>query len=650
MGKAKRNRQKRKTSEPTGLPSVKDMEEMEEMEETTGTAEESVLVAIIEKLHTSTTVEEKECACQSLSVAVIADPSIISEILKSDVIRMMAPLLMDPSYVVRHSVASALRNLSTMGHETCDAMVEQDVMTPLVALLKQHREEGWILKKTKKTEGKINTKLEILIDATHLFENNNTAIRVFNREEILSIIIQFINREVYGDKLAVAAAQCLHTTSEDNPKAIELLSQLSFSLPIETLIKQSYNGNDTTLLLLRSLAAGILLNVYHGKLSDCSVSVVAAIMTVVSETLKSDFSTLITNLLEKEELLKNDRLEEEIIRSVSDNDFVIDSLENEVENILAAQVASLEILTNVCCNDGDEDDDVNSSDASDELFCNDEEMMDDDTIKFPLTIATEISEAILSHNLLRMVLNKLNPFPDQLSKPSKEMSKLKQSITKHLLTLQCRALLCFNNLVSCLDIEELGQSDELYSTWCKLAQLCFRHTPLCSPDSESDVYCNKREHVDFLEANTSALRALTQKLALVKVPQLEHINPSEIHSMAELAQTSSEFGIRINIINIVGTIGQVLAEKASDNDKVMPLLKNIGLFFLEMASKDNVDLIVVAEAFDAIFDVFGVDDLNHLCQEINLIERLKHLLPILKHKVQSQRKTLGDHYSIKYED
>jgi len=45
------------------------------------------------------------------------------------------------------------------------------------------------------------------------------------------------------------------------------------------------------------------------------------------------------------------------------------------------------------------------------------------------------------------------------------------------------------------------------------------------------------------------------------------------------------------------------------------------------------DLWVIAEALDVIFDVFAEDHLDGICQKISLVEKLSHLLPLLKGKV-----------------
>lgn len=63
-------------------------------------------------------------------------------------------------------------------------------------------------------------------------------------------------------------------------------------------------------------------------------------------------------------------------------------------------------------------------------------------------------------------------------------------------------------------------------------------------------------------------------------------------------------------------------------------LKDIGMFLLESCSKDD-QLWVVAEALDAIFDVFAEDHLDPVVKEISLVEKLKTLAPSLKQKASS---------------
>lgn len=56
----------------------------------------------------------------------------VALVIKSNVIKAAAPLMLDPANSVRNAAAGAMRNLSATGFEACDSMLEQDVMTPLI--------------------------------------------------------------------------------------------------------------------------------------------------------------------------------------------------------------------------------------------------------------------------------------------------------------------------------------------------------------------------------------------------------------------------------------------------------------------------------------------------------------------------------------
>ena len=62
------------------------------------------------------------------------------------------------------------------------------------------------------------------------------------------------------------------------------------------------------------------------------------------------------------------------------------------------------------------------------------------------------------------------------------------------------------------------------------------------------------------------------------------------------------------------------------------LAQGIGVFLLEVACKDG-ELWVVAESLDALFDVFAEDHVDVVAKEIELLQKLRSLVPVLKTKV-----------------
>lgn len=78
----------------------------------------------------SVNVEEKYCGLQTFAMLIEA-PESLEQVLNRGVVRVAAPLLLDPAASVRNAAAGALRNMSAIKMEVCDAMMDQDVMTPV---------------------------------------------------------------------------------------------------------------------------------------------------------------------------------------------------------------------------------------------------------------------------------------------------------------------------------------------------------------------------------------------------------------------------------------------------------------------------------------------------------------------------------------
>lgn len=80
-------------------------------------------------------VEEKYCGLQTFAM-LIESPENIDKIVEQGLIKIVAPLLLDPAVSVRNAAAGSLRNLSVLQH-VCAPLMEQDVMTPLLCYFHQ---------------------------------------------------------------------------------------------------------------------------------------------------------------------------------------------------------------------------------------------------------------------------------------------------------------------------------------------------------------------------------------------------------------------------------------------------------------------------------------------------------------------------------
>ncbi|KAG8144106.1 putative HEAT repeat-containing protein [Naja naja] len=152
----------------------------------------------------------REFACANIS-KMLQQQQTIPAFVQQDVVRRLGPLLLDPSVVVRETAAGALRNLSACGgFEVCNDMVTKDIMTPLVALLKECR-AGLVgnsssLKEDKQTEK--NHTEDIANEAVNLLWNvcecNSTAVSIFNKEGCLDVVLQYLKRFHTNVDLAIA--------------------------------------------------------------------------------------------------------------------------------------------------------------------------------------------------------------------------------------------------------------------------------------------------------------------------------------------------------------------------------------------------------------------------------------------------------------
>nr|XP_054772317.1 HEAT repeat-containing protein 3-like [Lytechinus pictus] len=231
MGKSKNKRFRSKKAHPTGLESVKEIQAEEEELGTSTTSSDTVqlkTVGVLEKLQSSSA-EERECACTSLA-NLVQDPQALQTLVQQKAVRSLGPLLVDPSSGIREAAAGALRNLTVAGgHDICDHMIDEDIMTPLVAFLLQYS-DGIPQTSAKHKENKMpqhDSSLEALVQAVHLVwnlcESNSTAVAIANQQGLVTVFLHCLQAYQTMVDLAICAAQCLHTFTEDNLLAAQEL-------------------------------------------------------------------------------------------------------------------------------------------------------------------------------------------------------------------------------------------------------------------------------------------------------------------------------------------------------------------------------------------------------------------------------------------
>uniref|UniRef100_A0A023FW04 Uncharacterized protein n=1 Tax=Amblyomma parvum TaxID=251391 RepID=A0A023FW04_AMBPA len=269
MGKAKTKKHASRRNNPTGMPSTRDIEEDSELQDGNVT---SSSVDDLPNMLQGGNAEDRECAaCIMANFA--KDPATCESLLKASIIRTAAPLLLDKNRAVRHSIAGALRNISAISHEACNALIDFDVMTPLVRLLEEYN-SPW---QPTESQEKIDSKTEIFYEAVNLLwnlcESNETSVSVFNHKRLWTVLLPCLNVDKYGAKIATVVGQCLHTVSEDNAELAESMSDLKASSGIFQTLSQ-----EPGMVLLQVLSAGILINITEVQ----KVPMASALLPVIS--------------------------------------------------------------------------------------------------------------------------------------------------------------------------------------------------------------------------------------------------------------------------------------------------------------------------------------------------------------------------------
>ncbi|XP_044125641.1 LOW QUALITY PROTEIN: HEAT repeat-containing protein 3 [Bufo gargarizans] len=590
--------------------------------------------------------EVREFACASIS-KLVQQKQVIPAFLQRDVVRCLGPLLLDKCMSVRETAAGALRNLSTCGgFEVCDDMVTRDIMTPLVALL---RECSTLLDATSEpaanSKDLTKTQVEEIANQTvnilwNVCESNSKALSIFNKESCVQIVIQCLSKFPFNLELAVSAAYCLQTVTEDNP---ELLA--SFDASALKTLENVLMTTATTMemRLLQTLVAGTVWNIKDRIPAFSQADSINAILRILAEVLSQDAGQFIIQMKETESVrlrnaaseseeaagsLEDASLNEEdgmvdraVKKQIRDNFSDLIPVSNEelrqASFLLVAQKSALEMIVNLCCSDEPSEDEWEELSSSDESeLCLEKSVADGGQLMSPLCLSAEVHSALLSHFVPKKVLEKTH-FPDAAALEICRNNSAWKPLIAKMCTVQHRALTCLHNVLSMLDIESLGGASALQELAQHLSELVFTQTDGPKQD-------------EFLEAASSAVRALLQTMASKGIPQ--SMTAEQVMSFAEACVQSSNASTRVNAVSIIGVTGSVLAK----GDGTADTLKLIGNFLLGIAAGD-VSLVVSGGALDAIFDVFADgDEAEKAAVEINLLQALKKIQPAFKSKLRKE--------------
>lgn len=607
MGKTRAKKRSSYRYRATGLPSVKEVESEAQKDASVGVK----TLPLVEKL-TSAVSTERECACASLANLVF-DHAAIPALLQQDIVRRLGPLLIDDNRGIQEGAAGTLRNLSISGgSEVCIKMVKQDVMTPLTTFVQQSLDSLGAIDETLGSEFKRQS-TSLAIQAVSLLwnlcESSDVAVDIFNKQGLLPYLVASLKTEIYPTSVAIPAAQCLHTVTEDNSSAAQCLCCSSDLM--KTLEKSLMaDGSSSDMLLLKVLTAGVLYNIRYSIPPVSFHELLQAVVKVLAQVLDVNCFDVINKLLPEPTKIE------------------------DVQMLLNAQQLALEILSNMCCPEDSNDDEWEDVDDCISLDSADEEEVLQDAAQYDVdmnseSLSTEMINAIVTQGVPKRVLSKCS-FGEATMYEALSAHADGEKLLHILSTVQARALICLNNIVSALDTDLLGGDEALGQLWNSLFSLTFT--------TDTKVFVSREE--DFLEAATGVLRSIMDKMSSVKEPQC--ITTEHVTTLCRITADTSCEAAKVKLLSILGIIGKMAGKK----DNTLEVLKSLGVVFRDIIVGDH-SLWLISEALDAVFDTFADGPLvNTAADSVGLMPNLVELVPVLKSRIKTERRTLGDHFPV----
>ncbi|XP_052737736.1 HEAT repeat-containing protein 3 isoform X2 [Bicyclus anynana] len=543
----------------------------------------------------------------------------LEQMINRGLVKMVAPLLLDPASSVRNAAAGSLRNLSTVGHEMCDVLMEQDVMTSLIFYYHQYT-ESWIPDPTSKNKDDFDTFVQCTNLLLNLCESSELAVKYLGDSKILDIFPKYLDLSTFGVDIVTAVMQCLFVVVEDNPLATERVKNSSERQLKELLLLED---NDPSALLIKTLAGGVIINMCGGNISILPVDVMNQIIATLARTLSLD------HRLACNQLSSNVPLSNAVGKVEPPKGKEGQVLENQIKSVLQvldAQQSAIEIIANVCsCDDADDCMEGPESSDSDEPLDEDSCSNGEGVLLAEDRLPPELLEGLISLEIFDKVWARTQLPPENVLTILKEYEGT-QLIYKKLHNLQTRALLCINNILLNLPIENLGGVSGVYKIWAAAGKLVFKQNS---------------ENLNLLESATAVMRAALDK---IKLKSNEKGNESNLFSELALSDIElmltgirdcQEPEIRSNLIRMIGILALLLVSNL--NETSSNVICTITDFILDQAHKEN-EVWVLAEAVDTLVDLYSEDETDLLAAKVKLVDKLAVLAPILKNKARQQKK------------
>lgn len=172
------------------------------------------------------------------------------------------------------------------------------------------------------------------------------AIKYVGQTKILDILPRYLDLSVFGDYVVTAVLQCLIVVIEDNPIAME---KIKTNAERQLTVLLSLEGNAPSVLLVKTLSAGVIINACGGNIASLPVDVINQIISILATTLGVDHR-LACNQLSSNVPLSNaaGKVEPPTGKEAQ----ILDNQIKGILDILDAQQSAIEIIANICSCEG----------------------------------------------------------------------------------------------------------------------------------------------------------------------------------------------------------------------------------------------------------------------------------------------------------
>ncbi|XP_017884636.1 HEAT repeat-containing protein 3 [Ceratina calcarata] len=611
MGKVRTKRRKFHKENPTGLPSVKDFD-LEEAETVTNEDREIALQRVLEEIQ-SANIEEKLSGLQTME-SMCCDTLLAVQIASNRIAKILGPSLLDPNASVRACSASALRTVVEHGDEKAhEILMIDDVMSPICASLKQYLD--WQPKDDKRKGDNDQAFLQTILLLSTLCEYNEQAILHCNRENIVSLLIKFLDITVYGIEIVTVVTKYLSCLLDDNLAAVKQLSSYEDTV-LQLLTFESNDKNNADAICLKTAVSGLLL---HLASYTENTSIICTIVNVLSSTLSIDHNFLLCDLVS---ILPHEK------------NALSSSAKKRVRNdtsILGAQQHALAILANLSVY---KDEDSESEFDFDDLDCETEDTNDERMEETPpnASLPVEVVEIFKSCAIIDKVWDKTKAVDTDTIEILEQNTDGKEIINEMRL-LNARAYYCLTNLISSSELDVLGGTNNVYRMWIDIGTFVFKNA---DPTDKN-----------LVESAAAALSAAIKKLAQPNIKVFDRLTLNDIEFMIDGERRYPNPDVRLHLMRILGSLACILRFKDNIPPDHYEVIKRVSMFLLDNSMSEPL-VWIMAEAMDAIMDIFSDDDSEQILrieQEIQLVEKLKSLVPIFKKRLKQQKKDLGDHFA-----